>query len=226
MHLGQLLIALVVGPWANWPAMSYQRVSYRKRLSVVQSHFSTCLDEAPSGRLGVVSLCAGDGRDVIGVLESHTRRDEVDAVLVELDRESVLAGMEQRAAAGLNERVTFINGDATDFATYQNCLPCDVVLLCGVLGHVRPDERLQLVQSLAAFCKPGATLLWTRRVDKGMTRFTNFQELLELNSFERVQESFTDDGNWGVCTHRYVGLPRTIQKSGRIFQFERKAGRN
>lgn len=225
MQWGHMLLALVAGPWSNWPAMSYRRVGYRKRLAEVQAHFAKCLDDAPLGQLRVVSLCAGDGRDVMGVLPAHPRRGDVRAWLVELDGASVAAGNEQRAAAGLDETVTFINGDATDFATYRDILPCDVVLVCGVLGHVRPDERQTLVQKLAAFGKPGGSIIWTRGVKQGMPRYTAFQEMFESCAFERTHESFTPDGKWGISTYRYAGQMIEAPTTGRVFNFERKAGR-
>jgi Putative methyltransferase len=226
MHLGHMLLALVASPWCNWPAMSYQRVGYRKRLTAVQEHFAKCLDEAPAGPVRVVSLCAGDGRDVMRVLPTHPRRGDVKAWLVELDGASVAAGREQRAAAGLEDIVTFVHGDATDYATYWNILPCDVVLVCGVLGHVRPDERSMLVKRLTAFCKPGGHVIWTRGVKRGMARHKAFKDLFEGYSFERAHESITPDGNWGVSTYRYIGPEVVAPTKGRVFHFERKAGRN
>jgi len=46
----------------------------------------------------LVSLCAGQGHEVIGVLPDHPRRDDVRAVLVESDPCNVILG--RRAAAG------------------------------------------------------------------------------------------------------------------------------
>jgi SAM-dependent methyltransferase len=205
--------------------MSYLRASYRKRLDLVQDQFRTALEDADDGSVRVVSLCAGDGRDVIGVLESHERRVDVDAWLVELDRRSVQAGIKARDKADLAEQVTFLNTDATDYATYKDILPSDIVLVCGVWGHVPPDERLQLVQALGKFCKPGGVVIWSRGIGRGRARFTDLQALFEHNQFERVRESFTDDGKWAVCTHRYMGRPTVIPTTGRIFNFTRKAGR-
>jgi SAM-dependent methyltransferase len=225
MHWQHALLALVLGPWSNWPAMSYRRVAYRLRLRAVQDHFASSLDDASPRPVRVLSLCAGDGRDVMGVLESHARREDVRAWLVELDRRSVNAGIEKRNRLGLGRQVEFVHADATDFATYKNIVPCDVVLVCGVWGHVRPEDRLRLVQALAAFCKPGGVVIWSRGLKRGQRRFTELQALFERNSFERVRESITSDNKWGVSTHRYVGQPIQVPATGRIFNFERKAGR-
>ena len=55
--------------WAAWhgryddPALSLSR-----RLGAVQARIRDALDQAGPGRIRLVSLCAGDGRDVLGVL--------------------------------------------------------------------------------------------------------------------------------------------------------------
>jgi hypothetical protein len=56
-----------------------------RRLVAVQDQIRTALDAAPPGPLHAISLCAGQGRDLIGVLAHHPRRHDVTARLVELD---------------------------------------------------------------------------------------------------------------------------------------------
>jgi hypothetical protein len=60
-----------------------------RRLELVQGHLCAELDHAPGGDIRVISLCAGQGRDVIGVLAGHPRRGDVRARLVELDERNV-----------------------------------------------------------------------------------------------------------------------------------------
>lgn len=224
-HWGFALVSLVLGPWSNWPARAYLRSGYQLRLGAVQSHLTDCLDDAAPGPLRLVSICAGDGRDVIGVLESHPRRADVEAWLVELDRKSVESGRKSAEAKGLTDRVTFINGDATDYATYSNILPCDIVMMCGVLGHVRPSERAEMVKKAARFCKPGGAIVWTRGVKQGRSRLAEVERLFDHAICEKVRTSVTPDEKWGVVTHRYVGQPHMSPSGGRIFTFDRIAGR-
>ncbi|MFZ1991477.1 MAG: SAM-dependent methyltransferase, partial [Alphaproteobacteria bacterium] len=56
-----------------------------RRLRVVQTQIWTALDCSLPGQLRVISLCAGQGRDLIEVLADHPRRTDVHARLVELD---------------------------------------------------------------------------------------------------------------------------------------------
>ena len=51
----------------------------------MQGHLRAELDHAPAGDMRLISLCAGQGRDVIGVLAGHPRRGGVRARLVVLD---------------------------------------------------------------------------------------------------------------------------------------------
>ena len=53
------------------------------RLRRVQAHLGDARDRHP-GRCQIVSACAGDGRDVIGVLAGRNGADRVRAVLPEL----------------------------------------------------------------------------------------------------------------------------------------------
>src|SRR6202167_1112831 len=81
------------------------------RLAAVQAQIRTALDVAPPGPLHAVSLCAGQGRDLIGVLMDHPRRADVVARLVEIDPRIADLAREAAEAAGLT-RVEVVTGDA------------------------------------------------------------------------------------------------------------------
>ena len=63
--------------WQQWHA-AYDDPDSRlsERLRVVQSHVRAALDEraAQPGPIRITSMCAGQGRDVIGALAEHPRR--------------------------------------------------------------------------------------------------------------------------------------------------------
>ena len=43
----------------------------RKRLGIVQAHIRRALDQCAPGEIRVVSVCAGQGHDLIGALRDH-----------------------------------------------------------------------------------------------------------------------------------------------------------
>jgi hypothetical protein len=206
--------------WNGWPAEAYRSESYRQRLGEVQAHITECLDLAPPGRVRLVSMCAGDGRDVVGVLRGHPRREDVHALLVESDAESVARGAAASVEAGLGRQVRFEVGDATDFSTYVGHVPCDLMLVCGVWGHVPPDQRPRLVAGLGSLVAPGGAVVWTRGVSGGRMRFDEIEQHFAPQEWELARLTMTRDQQWAVATHRHVGAPQR----GRMFTFVANAG--
>ena len=94
----------------------------------------------------LVSLCAGQGHDVIGVLPDHPRRGDVRAVLVESDARNVV--LARRAAAGQGlPGVEVRQADAGLVAGFADVLPADVLLLCGIFGNVSDHDIRRTVQT-------------------------------------------------------------------------------
>jgi hypothetical protein len=210
--------------WTGWPARAYERSGSQQRLAAVQVHLADCLDSAATGRVRVLSMCAGDGRDVIGVLESHPRKRDAVAWLVEMDQKSVALGVGRATDAGLAGTINFLRGDATDSATYRNVAPGDIVLVCGVWGHVPSDERASLVSSLAALCRPGGAVIWTRGVRRGMERLHEIQAHFSGSCWQELRVSITPDQKWAVATYRYQGPSRALAIDQPIFHFQIGSG--
>jgi hypothetical protein len=76
----------------------------------VPGHLRAELDHAPAGDVRLISLCAGQGRDVIGGLAGHPP-DDVRARLVELDERNVAVARQAAQAAGL-DGVEVLQADA------------------------------------------------------------------------------------------------------------------
>ena len=215
---------LSLSTWNGWPDRAYQQDRYQHRLLAVQEHLADALDHAPGGPVRIISLCAGDGRDLIKVLGSHPRRGDVSACLIEQDLRSVADGTRRAESAGLSNAVEFLAADATAYETYRDIVPADLVLLCGVWGHVPVSDRKELVRALASICKAGGMVIWTRGVSKGMIRLRQIQSLFAAPLWQQVRANLTPDKNWAIVTHRYCGPPMELPASGRIFHFRTGAG--
>lgn len=135
------------------------------RLRTVQTMVRRSLDAVPPGHRGpirVVSLCAGQGRDVIDVVAEHPRRDEVAALLVELDPALVAFARARADAAGVGNVVRIVEADASLSALYVEQVPADLVLVCGVFGNISADDITATISALPSFCRPGSHVVWTR----------------------------------------------------------------
>lgn len=152
--------------WVHWHR-SYEDPDspLSLRLRLVQSMVGSFLDSVPAdhpGPIRIVSLCAGQGRDVIDVVSAHPRRDDVAAVLVELDPDLVAFARRRAAEAGVGERVRVVEGDAAHCRLYADAVPADLVLVCGVFGNIGAADITRTIQALPGLCRQGSEVIWTR----------------------------------------------------------------
>ncbi len=157
--------------WVQWHG-PYEDPSSNlsQRLRAVQSMLQSALDEIPPRRalgshpepLRIVSLCAGQGRDVIDVVATHPRGPEVSALLVELDPALVAFARDRAAKAGLAGQIRIVEGDASQSRLYVDSAPADIVLVCGVFGNISAADITRTIQAMRGFCVPGGHVLWTR----------------------------------------------------------------
>jgi hypothetical protein len=153
---------LCMRDWAGWhAAYDDQSSPLITRLRQVRLRLSEAIDRVSPGPVRLVSLCAGQGHDVIGVLPRHPRRDEVHAVLVERDVRNVDLARRAAAQAGLSQ-LEVREADASLVAGFADALPADVLLLCGIFGNVSDEDVKRTIEASAGMCVPGATVIWTR----------------------------------------------------------------
>src|SRR5919108_1401868 len=153
---------VTVKDWVAWHAAYDDPASpVSARLRRVRRHLSKAIDQAPAGPVRLISLCAGQGKDVLAVLPDHPRRHEVRAVLVEADARN--AELARRAAiqAGLPQ-VEVRLADASVVANFADALPADVLLLCGIFGNISDRDIKRTVDAAPALCAAGATVIWSR----------------------------------------------------------------
>jgi 2-polyprenyl-3-methyl-5-hydroxy-6-metoxy-1,4-benzoquinol methylase len=207
--------------WHAWHARYDDPDSYlSRRLACVQERITHFLDAAAPGPLSAISLCAGEGRDLLGVLEKHERGADVTALLVELDPQNAEAAREHAERAGLT-KVTVVVDDAAQTDHYLELAPADLVLVCGVFGHLSDADIERTIGHCAALCKPGGAVIWTRH-RREPDLVPHICDWFASNGFtlEFVTEPLAaPDLSFGVGMHRHTGRPRKLQADATMFSF-------
>jgi hypothetical protein len=190
-----------------------------RRLRVVQREIARALDSLPPGQLRVLSLCAGDGRDLITVLAHHRRRDDVSAVLVELDPRLVEAARSRAYDAGLHDSIDVRHHDAGLLAAFDDALPVDMLLLCGIFGNVSElDIRATIESAASGLVVAGGIVIWTRGAKEPDLR-PMIRSYFQDCGFEEVLFEGEPHG-FGVGVDRLITPPSTrSSRSDRIFAF-------
>jgi hypothetical protein len=151
-----------VKDWLAWHAgYDDPSSSLSVRLRLVREHLSRALQAAPPGPVRLLSLCAGQGHDVLGVLLRHPRAPDASAVLVECDPRNAALARRRAERAGLAQ-VEVREADAARVTGYADALPADVLLLCGIFGNVSDADVRRTARAAPALCAAGATVIWTR----------------------------------------------------------------
>lgn len=203
--------------WAAWHAdYDVEGSRLHRRLQVVQSFVRGALDAMPPGPVRVVSMCAGQARDLTGVLASHPRRADVTGRLVELDPANAAYARESLDELGVTA-VEVVEADAGVLPAYDGAVPADLVLACGIFGNVPDTDIARTVALLPHLCTEGATVVWTRhRAEPDLT--PTIRRWFAEAGFAEVGFEGPDiagDVRFGVGAHRYVGGPARLFSFGR-----------
>lgn len=203
--------------WHSWHD-DYDRPdsALAQRLRAVQDLIRQALDAAPAGPVRIVSLCAGQGRDLLEVLAEHPRRGDVRARLVELDprnAEVAAATVDRLRLTG----VEVVVGDASRTDHYADLVPADIVVACGIFGNITDDDIERTIGFFPQLAKPGATVLWTR----GRTvpdRVPLILNWFDERAFDLIWVS-SPDVSYGVGAHRFTGQSEPLVPGAQIFDF-------
>ncbi len=200
--------------WHEWHK-AYDRpdTPLARRLGVVQGQIRDALDRAGPGPIQVVSMCAGEGRDILGVLADHPRRADVHGRLVELDPDLASVAREHAPA-----HIEVLVADAGISDAYEDAVPADLVLVCGVFGNITNDDMFALPAKLPMLCAPNATVIWTRH-RRPPDSTPELRARFAAAGFEEIAFIGPDDTAFGIGAQRFVGEPEPFRPHIRLFTF-------
>jgi SAM-dependent methyltransferase len=202
--------------WLAWHEGYHLRGSpLQERLVAVQERLAALLEAPHPSSRALLSLCAGDGRDVIPVLEHLTPGRDCRATLVELS--PVLAARAEQHASEAGVNVEVIVGDAGDPGVFRGALPVDVLLLCGIFGNVPDADVANTVAHLGGLVRSGGSVIWTRhRRPPDLTPAIR-RWFLDAGFVEDASDSPGPD-SWSVAVSTNVSAP-VRDPGSRLFTF-------
>jgi hypothetical protein len=188
------------------------------RLRTLQRFIENAVDHNP-GQIRIVSACAGDGRDVLGVLANREDSGRVGVTLVEIDPE--LAASARRMAARCHATVEVRAADAGYTDAYVGAVPAELVLLVGIFGNISEADIQTTIAAAPQLCRPGATLMWSRGRERSDLN-PSIRAWFEAAGFTELDYATLERGSrpaLGVV--RYEGPPRELVPGQRLFTFVR-----
>jgi hypothetical protein len=203
--------------WHAWHTGYDDQPALAARLRTVQQRIRDALDASPTGPVRVVSVCAGEARDLLGALDGHPRAPDVRGRLVELDATLAATARARLQAMGL-PGIDVMVGDAGNMSAYAGAVPADLVLVCGVFGNITLADLANTVRSLPMLCAPGATVIWTRH-RRPPDATPSIRAWCADAGLREVAIDAPDGYVYSVGTFRFEGEPQPFANDGRLFAF-------
>ncbi|WP_129667032.1 class I SAM-dependent methyltransferase family protein [Phytoactinopolyspora endophytica] len=201
--------------WHGWHEGYQEHGRLRNRLRTVQDQLRLALDLVPSGPVQIISVCAGQGHDVVGAVDDSDRRSDVQARLVEIDGRNAEEARRRVESADLNG-IEVLQGDAGTTDAYVGAVPADIVLLCGVFGSLIDEDVDSTIATLPQLCNARGQVIWTaNRAASGL--FERASAAFDLYGFALVWTNPADP--FGVARHQLVTRRQDLQLGQRIFNF-------
>jgi len=202
--------------WIAWHKRYDGDSQQAKRLPFVRRRIAEAISDAPAGPIRLISMCAGDGRDVLGALDGHPRREDVHGRLVELN--PVIAERAEVAVKAAAVALEVLRTDAGSTDAYLGVVPAEVVLVCGVFGNLSLADVERTIRLLPTLCAARATVVWTRTREvpditpaiRGWFADSGFEEI----AFDVVPDSMAS-----VAVNRLAIEPAAFVPGERIFRF-------
>lgn len=206
--------------WFEWHDLYNTEPKLQQRLQIVREYIWNAINASPPGKIRVVSVCAGDGRDLLGTLASHPRIQDVYGRLVELNPQLAERGQAAIESAGLSKQLEFVNGDASNSSSYTGAVPADIVIVCGIFGNLASEAELrQLIGNLPVLAKQGSFAIWTRGHSDGIAYSDTVRKVFRESEFEEVNFQLTLSGDMGVGIHRYLSQGLPLPENQQLFVF-------
>jgi hypothetical protein len=215
--------------WVEWH-LHYDtpNSSLAKRLRIVHHNLRKALTEVRCNEHGVlrlISMCAGEGRDVLPVLAEQGNCNRVKALLLEID--PILSQRARTVASILGlSGVELKIADAGLTDTYFDVPPAHVLVACGVFGNITVADMHRTIATLPALLTVGGVVIWTRAC-----HYDSYDPSLEVRTcfldqgFTEISFSSTTDDKFRfrIGMHRLDDVPADIhpmKRGTRIFSFK------
>lgn len=204
--------------WVAWHSpYSDPQSALSRRLEIIQSHIKSCLLAQLTYSRQVISLCAGQGRDLLDVLERTPQLREARALLIESDPENVKVASDRIQQMAL-ANVAVHCADAGNSDSYVGATPADLVLLCGVFGNICDPDIFNTIKFLPRMCAADATVIWTRsRRDPDIT--PAIRRSFEANGFLELAFIAPSDEKFSVGVNKLSGTPEQLTSNEQLFTF-------
>lgn len=204
--------------WNAWHRDYDQDTPLARRLAIVRARIRDVLSELGTSDIRIISMCAGDGRDIVGALEGRPEANRMRGRLVELNPGLAARARSRSIKAGLSLDV--VEGDAGSTDAYEGATPADLLLACGVFGNISDGDVAATIRHLPMLVASGGFVIWTR-TRRAPDLTPAIRAWFGEAGFAEIAFDAVPDGLATVGVHRLIGPSVPLLRGLRLFEFNR-----
>jgi hypothetical protein len=142
----------------------------------------------------ILSICSGQARDILPAIAGREDKDRITTYLLDIDKDCLEYAQEYACIHDI-PNVHTINKDASLKESYDDIPKADLIVICGLFGHLVPEDIATTASFLAHISDNDAHVIWSIN--------QNFNQTIDIfTSLQHSHIAFMYGESFVVATHR------------------------
>ena len=173
--------------WNDWHSIYDDKESAPYKRSIITQELVNNYLNIHKKNIIILSICSGQARDILPAIAGREDKDRITTYLLDIDKDCLEYAQEYARIHDI-PNVHTINKDASLKESYDDIPKADLIVICGLFGHLSLEDITTTVSFLAYISDNDAHVIWSINQNFAQARniFTSLNHtLIDLKSNDR-----------------------------------------
>ena len=147
--------------WNDWHIIYNDKESAPYKRSIITQELVNNYLNIHKKNIIILSICSGQARDILPAIAGREDKDRITTYLLDIDKDCLEYAQEYARIHDI-PNVHTINKDASLKESYDDIPKVDLIVICGLFGHLVPEDIATTALFLQTLIEDNATVIWSR----------------------------------------------------------------
>ena len=147
--------------WNDWHIIYDDKESAPYKRSIITQELVNNYLNIHKKNIIILSICSGQARDILPAIAGREDKDRITTYLLDIDKDCLEYAQEYARIHDI-PNVHTINKDASLKESYDDIPKVDLIVICGLFGHLVPEDIATTALFLQTLIEDNATVIWSR----------------------------------------------------------------
>ena len=147
--------------WNDWHSIYDDKESAPYKRSIITQELVNNYLNIHKKNIIILSICSGQARDILPAIAGREDKDRITTYLLDIDKDCLEYAQEYARIHDI-PNVHTINKDASLKESYDDIPKADLIVICGLFGHLVPEDIAATALFLQTLIEDNATVIWSR----------------------------------------------------------------